>query len=609
MRILTGTLAGEPYVVNMLETKPDLDPFLEWVDRPHRIVALDTETTGLATFSPTFAVRLVQFGDEKEAWVLPALKFQPYITQALRRIPRMVCHNSPFDLLALDRLGYCRLSELQSRVADTSLLSHLLDPRGPEDGGTGQGLKNLAAHWVDPSAPDTGLGLHTTFRELGFTVANGFAQISFDNELYIRYAGLDVLLTARLHAILESEIESRGLSRLATFEHELAAVVTRMVRRGVKVDVGYTETLAADLAAEQAAYATVAAGWGVESVNSTRQVAEALAGMGEELTERTATGQPKVDRSVLLALADLDSAWQRIGAREPNELADAVTKSKRAKKWRSTYAEALLADRDSVDHVHPTIRTLAARTGRMSISGPPLQQLPSGDWRIRRSLIADDGYAIVAADYAQVELRVLAALANEKAMIAAIHDGEDLHSTTARLVYGDGFTKAQRKLAKGVGFGRVYGGGAATITRQTGADLAAVKAAIEGYDRAYPGIKRYSRRLQDRAEYGSRAVVTPTGRQLPLDRDRTYAALNYMIQSTSRDIFADALIRVSEAGFDDYLLLPVHDELVCQAPAGEADVFARDLAATMGTVLGEVPITAEGSVYGKSWGHGYGAPE
>jgi DNA polymerase-1 len=203
-------------------------------------------------------------------------------------------------------------------------------------------------------------------------------------------------------------------------------------------------------------------------------------------------------------------------------------------------------------------------------------------------------------------MRVSAALAGVKRMIKAIAAGEDLHSFTARLVEGDDFTPYHRKLYKGVGFGKVYGGGATTLARQTGAPLDGVKAAIAAYDRVYPEIKKYGRALQRQAQFGAREVVTVSGRHLPLDRDRLYSATNYMVQSTARDLLAQAIVNIHDAGMLDYVLLPVHDELIFQAPEAEAPDVAREIGRLMNSTFRGVPIESDPDVYGASWGAGYG---
>lgn len=266
----------------------------------------------------------------------------------------------------------------------------------------------------------------------------------------------------------------------------------------------------------------------------------------------------------------------------------------------------MLEVRDSDDRVHPVISSLKARTARMSISEPPLQQLPSGDWITRQALVAEPGSVVGAADYSSVEMRVLAALANDPVMIQAILDGEDLHDFTARIVYGPDFTKFHRKVCKGVGFGKVYGGGAEGIAKLTGAPLEQVQTAIRAYDRTYRGIKRYSTRLVNRAEYGRKEVVTPAGRRLPLDRKRLYAATNYVVQSTARDVLAESLLRIDEAGLTEFLRLPVHDEVVFVAPTREAEDVGREIARLMEVPdFYGVPLATELTIGGPSWGSLY----
>lgn len=600
------TLAGEECVIYFPERSADLAGFEDFLSRGDAVLGLDTETTDLDIYKPSHALRLVQFGNRSEAWVLDPARFRAEIASTLRSGRRFVIHNATFDWLVLDKHLGVTIEELAPVTFDTRIFAHLLDPRSPHEGGIGQKLKGLSEVYIDPAAPDTERGLIEVFRrDYGATKDTGWALIDLDHPTYVTYSGLDPILARRLFDALTPLIKGAGLSDLATFEHEVAAALAVLQRRGVLVDVDYTEKLRADLTEEAEKYRAVATRYGVMNVNSTAQVAEGLLGMGESLTERTNSGNFKVDKHVLSVLADLDSDWERNGARKPNPLADAVLRVKRAEKWAKAYAGAFMDLRDECDRLHPMIGGLQARTARMSIARPPLQQLPSGDAMVRRALIADPGHSIVTCDYAQIEMRVLAALAEDKKLIEAICSGVDLHNYTAELVYGKDFTKAHRKLMKGVGFGKVYGGGAATLSRQTGAPIESVKGAIRAYDRTYPGIKRYSQRLQRSAGYGTREVVTPTGRHLPLDRDRLYSATNYMVQSTARDVLAEAILDLFDAGLGDGLLLPVHDEIIAQAPTEDADEYIREVSRIMNRDFYGVPLTSDPEVCGASWGDGY----
>lgn len=607
MKVFTHTLAGSECVIHFPETRSDLYGFEEFLSRGDKVLGFDTETTGLDIFSPGYKLRLAQFGNDREAWVLNVDLFRDAVIRALRQPRAFVVHNAAFDLLVVDRHLGVKLEELGPRVFDTRILAHLLDPRSEGEGGIGVSLKPLSAVYVDPDAPDTQEGLTAVFRSLGFTKKTGWANIPIDEPTYVRYAGLDALLVSRLFKELGPVVKAVGLSHLSKFEHHLQILLAILQRRGMLLDVPYVEQLKAQLVAEAERFALVAKRYGVANVNSTDQVSAALLAMGEELTERTAGGKPKVDKAVLSVLADLDRQWERVGAREPNPLADAVMRSKRAGKWADTYAQAFLDLKDADDRLHPMIGGLQARTARMSVSRPPLQQLPSSDWTVRRAFIADPGQVIIAADYAQVEMRVLAALAEEETMKQAIASGVDLHDFTAERIYGPAFTKAQRKLCKSVSFGKVYGGGAVSLARQSGASLEAVREAVRAYDETFPGINRYSRRLSQRAEFGRKEVITPSGRHLPLDRDRLYAATNYVVQSTARDLLAQAIVDVFDAGLGDHLLLPVHDELIAQAPEADAAEVIQEIGRVMESDFYGVHIASDPEVYGPSWGHGYGA--
>lgn len=160
--------------------------------------------------------------------------------------------------------------------------------------------------------------------------------------------------------------------------------------------------------------------------------------MGEHLTERTGSGALKVDKAVLSALADLSLQGERLNIRTPNPLAEAVIRSKRAGKWRASYADTFLEVMDAGGWCHPFVHSMAARTGRMSVTRPALQTLPSSDQMIRRALLADPGHVMISCDFSAVEMRILAALADVRRMRDGFLAGEGIHSFTARLVPGGG---------------------------------------------------------------------------------------------------------------------------------------------------------------------------
>lgn len=606
---------GEPVSIFVPETDADLRAFMHWA-RTKPELALDTETTGLDIYAAGYRLRTVQFGTAHEAWVIHyerGGRFKEAADYVLKHCPRFLIHNAPFDWLVLDAHADVSLESLAPRTTDTKIKATLIDPRQPQEGGIGTGLKPLSAFYVDPTAPDTQGDLTAVFRSLGLTKKTGWAGIPLTHPTYNLYAGLDVILTARLNPKLDDEHARLSIRpALLQYEHEIAYMCAYMQRSGLVLDLEYVDTLRRMLREEEERFLTVAARYGVESVNSGAQVAEALLAMGETLTETTDGGALKVDKAVLLPLADLDRDWERVGAREPNPLAEAVLRAKRAGKWVTSYADKFAANVDPTGRIHPTVQTLAARTGRMSITGDlAAQTLPSSDWMIRRAVLGDTPDHIMGSvDFQAIEMRVLAALADVKRMKAGFVSGGDdfdIHMYTAQLIKGEGATKRDRKVFKGAGFGKVYGGGVTTIARQTGAPESEIARAVAEYDRVFPEIKRASSRWQREARATGLVTVSVTGRRLPLDRHRMYAVVNYQCQSAARDVLGQAMMNMREAGLLDYMKLPIHDEIVFSAPKSDAKDIAREFEKCMTMDLFGVPVVAEAELGGRSWGSLYGA--
>ena len=564
-------------------------------------MAFDTETTGLDIYGEDYRVRLVQLGTQDEAFVF-VVEDRPEVMDVVREIlrsrPALVAHNASFDIRTL------RMPELWATTEDTYLLAHLLDPRGVEDGGTGHGLEMLSAAYFDEDAIQYKEALFTRFRELGFKKdsdggwGTAYASVPITDDQYLRYAGVDVLLCSWLYSALRPLVVAGGYESLAEYENRLSKVCGGMMDRGMAVDIPYLEEIGPSFTVEAVKAEKVALSYGVDNVNSGAKVGAALEALGAPLEARTKTGKWKTDKEVLEGLVASGGPW--------TPLAEAVMVAKNANGFRTKYVDKVIEGVDAHGRVHADIRSLKARTARMAVANPPLQQLPSGDWKIRRGFVAAPGHVIVAADLDQVELRVLAVLAQEKKMIAAIRAGDDLHQIT-----GDA-AKVSRRVGKKANFLMVYGGGASKLARSAGIPLTEAKRVVAVYHRTFPGVKRFSRQIMDRAEMGRRSVVTPTGRSLPMDRDRVYAGLNYLVQSTARDVLGQALIRMEEEGLDRYLIMVVHDEVLMEVPAPMAEEVREKVreCMTFRNFLGSgVDLTAGADIYGASWGHGYGAPE
>jgi len=589
MRTYTDTILGEVMTTFVITEEADINHFLLWVEMNRRdVVAIDTESTGLHMFSRSWWLRMVQFGTLREAWVVPVeIGFEwarEAVQYALDELERPIAHNLPFDSFSLEVAGFSH--PLWDRGADTVIMAHLLDPRGKKDGGIGQSLKDLGAYYLEGSVADSDALLKEWARKAKVPQDDRFREAPIDLPELEHYAGMDCIITAGLYRLFQEKLQEKNLENLASFEYEVQLSTADLQRNGILLDVEYAEALREYLLDQEDILLQKLDAMGIENPNSNAQVRDALLRAGADLTVTTPSGELSVSKDALEGIdhpaVAMVQAYAQVG------------------KFRSSYVDAMLDSRDENGRIHPAIRSLKARTARMSVSDPPLHQLPSRDALIRRMLIADPGNLIYAADYSQVELRVLAVLAGAKKMIKAIQEGVDLHTTTAELVGID------RRIAKMTNFLIVYGGGAGKLSIGAKIEFEEARLALRGFHRAYPEVKRYGNRLAERSGQGARPIETPSGRLLPLDKDRTYAAVNYMVQSTSRDVLAEAMLRLKDdTEIWPGVLLPVHDEIVGQAPAKDAERIAKRVGEIMTTPFGEVTLEASGEVYGPSWGHGY----
>jgi DNA polymerase-1 len=580
-----------PVVINVVETVEDLQPFFEFT-RQHRILGVDSETTDLRIYSDDFRCRLAQFGTADEAWVIPVDKggaFRQATRTVLKQLDGMVLQNASFDLQVFDRCVGVRMEELWPKVIDTRILAHLIDPRGVSEGGPGLSLEDLTRHYIDPVVADEVKGLMNVLRlQHKTTKAHIWRVVPLDDPQYELYAGMDPVLAYRLYRKLKPLVprESGGLIKQ---EHKLAEICAYIERKGFLLDVEYTRELAETFRDTEEAFSWKARQFGCDNIFSPEQLADTIEGRGHTFTEFTPTGNRKVDKVLLERLSS-----------QGDEFAEAVVEAKKARKWRTTWVDGFLAGVDSEGRCHASINPLRARTARMSITGIPAQTLPAGDWAVRRCFISDPGEVMASVDYQTQELRVLAALSGDQTMIRAFQTDADLHQITADA------SGVDRKIGKMVNFAYVYGSGAGNIAEQGGIEVGVAKRVIAGFEKRYPKVKELSQSLQRKA-VGDGFITTPFGRRLPVDKDRPYAALNYMVQSTSRDITAQALLRLHDKGVTPFVRLPIHDEVLASVPAHKADSAAKVIAQVMSTTFKGVRIGADAEVGGRSWGSLYGA--
>ncbi|MFI6684942.1 DNA polymerase [Streptomyces sp. NPDC050485] len=589
MKIIDYKIKSDLVRINVVEDESDLPEFHRFVEANHNVLGFDTETDGLSWWEDGFRIRLAQFGNEHESYVLPTERggqFREDAIKAVGWVKKLIMQNGTYDILCMDKVWGVKAETVFPRLLDSRIIAHLADSRGRKDGGIGHSLEELTRHYLSAEVADEVKGSMTAIaKELRVKKAEVWPVIPLDHEGFNLYAGMDPILAYRLAKRLKPQIPATA-RKLLPYEHELAATCAYMVRKGIKADVPYVQERAHELAGTEAHFKDVAARLGLENINSPKQVGEAIVARGITITERTPTGQPKVDDHLLKAHID-------------DPLCEAIYQGKRAAKAKSTWFDNALNNRDSGDRLHASINSIQARTARMSISGAiPAQTFPSGDALVRRGFIADEGMTVCAVDYKAQELRVLAALSGDKAMKKAFREGADLHQITADRAGVD------RKTGKMAGFLTVYGGGWSALMSQAGVTEEIAKRAIDGFFEAFPRVHQYSEELQKEARRKG-YIVTNTGRRLYVDRRRPYAALNYAVQSASRDVTGRAILRLHQAGYGPFMLLPVHDELIFQFPTEHALKATTKAAQIMKETMSGVLIDTDVSVYGKSWGCGY----
>jgi DNA polymerase I len=601
MKLIEERVAGEPVKIWVVERPEDLEAFRDFIRANLRGLAFDTETTGLDIYSVDYKLRLAQFGTRDTAYVIPVELFGAFeVIRALKALRVLIIQNAAFDLQVVQRCLGVPMEELWPKTKDLKIYAHLVDSRGREEGGTGTSLEDITRAYIDPEIADRVKGSMVEIaKSLKTTKAKVWKAVPLDHHGYNLYAGMDPILNVRGMEALEPRVPV--VSRpLISFEHELAEILSYYERGGFLLDEEYTLGLQEELLRVEERNVNDAMLHGVESVNSTEQVADAFEALGVRIKERTPTGKRKVDKHFLEQMLAFED--------ERGRLARFITEAKKARKWRTTWVESFLDGMDADGRCHASINPLRARTARMSITGIPAQTLPSGDWMIRRCFIADPGHRIVSVDYQAQELRILAALSGDQTMIQAFRDGADLHLMTAQAAWGDWVTALdpQRKYAKVVNFGRVYGGGAKTVSEQTGLSFREAKRVVEAFDKRYPGVKKLSDQLAREARENG-YIVTPSGRVMYVDRDRAYAAMNYKIQGTGRDVTARGIVKLHKAGFTPYMRLPIHDETLSSLPAGQAEWGGARIAELMSETMGPVFIGTDAEVGARSWGSLYGA--
>jgi DNA polymerase-1 len=446
----------------------------------------------------------------------------------------------------------------------------------------------------------------------------GAKQLRFDQialEQAGPYAAEDADVTLRLHLHLWQQVQAQPAlaSVLREIEMPLVPVLARIERHGALVDARLLGAQSQELGQKLVELERQAFALAGEAFNlaSPKQLGAILYDkLGLPVLSKTAKGQASTAENVLAELAEQDYALPKV-----------LMQYRSLSKLKSTYTDRLPEQiNPRSGRIHTRYHQAVASTGRLSSSDPNLQNIPvrsAEGRRIRQAFIAPQGYKLLAADYSQIELRIMAHLSRDAGLLGAFHDHLDVHTATAAEVFQvalDNVSTAQRRSAKAINFGLIYGMGAQKLAKDIGVDVKQAKAYIETYFARYPGVRDYMERTRHQAAelgyvetlFGRRLYLPQIKSSRPQERaaaERT--AINAPMQGTAADIIKKAMLAVDrwllQTNLDARVILQVHDELVLEVREDLLEPVSQQLRLLMGGAAQlAVPLLVEVGV-GNNW--------
>lgn len=574
-------------------------------------IGIDTETTSLDAMNAALVGISIAFQAGEAVYIpvghsLTAAPEQLDLQDVLGRLKphlentalKKIGQNLKYDQHVFANYGIA----LNGIAGDAMLASYIIESH------LGHGLDELSERW---------LGLETiTYESLCGKGAKqiGFADVAIGQAT--EYAAQDADFALRLEAHLRAQMDAKQLEMYEKMELPVAQVLFEMERNGVQIDRAELARQSAELGAElmkleQEAYAAAGQPFNLNSPKQLQEILFDKMGIPTKGLKKTAKGGISTNEAVLEQLAP-DYPLPKI-----------ILQNRSLAKLKSTYTDKLpemISPKDG--RVHTTYAQAVAITGRLASNNPNLQNIPirtAEGRRVRRAFTAPQGSVIVSADYSQIELRIMAHLSGDKTLIAAFQNGEDVHRRTAAEVFGiapENVSPEQRRYAKTINFGLIYGMGQYGLAKSLGIDNLSAKTFIDRYFARYPGVAEYMQRTKEQAA-AQGYVETLFGRRLYLPDIRNKnanaragaerAAINAPMQGTASDLIKRAMIDVSRWLSDDLLqsklIMQVHDELVLEVPEAELDLVKEKLPQIMAKVdegMLKVPLVAEVGV-GMNW--------
>ncbi|WP_122466814.1 DNA polymerase I [Pseudomonas viridiflava] len=510
---------------------------------------------------------------------------------------------------AINLLANCALGgdqsqgiDLQGVKFDTILESYVLDSTA-----TRHDRDSLVAKYLT----------HTpiNFQDIA---GKGAKQLTFDQialEQAYPYAAEEADLTLRLHEVFEARLAAIPSLQpvLSDIEMPLVPVLARIERQGAFVDANLLGIQSVELGDKMTALEREAFAIAGEEFNlgSPKQLGVILyEKLGMPILSKTATGQPSTAEAVLAELAEQDFPLPKV-----------LMQYRSMSKLKSTYTDRLPEQiNPRTGRIHTSYHQAVAVTGRLSSSDPNLQNIPirtAEGRRIRQAFVAPKGYKLLAADYSQIELRIMAHLAQDEGLLHAFRNDLDVHRATAAEVFGvelENVTNDMRRSAKAINFGLIYGMSAFGLAKQIGVDRKQSQAYVDRYFARYPGVLDYMERTRAQAAeqgfvetiFGRRLYLPDINAKNPsLRKGAERMAINAPMQGTAADIIKKAMVAVNgwldESGLDARVILQVHDELVLEVREDLVDQISEQIRPHMsGAAELAVPLLVEVGV-GNNW--------
>ena len=584
----------------------------KWINKINKskVFALDTETDSVNTVSANLIGISISVSENKGCYIpighsydgcpdqlamnLIIKTLGPAIEQNQKKI---VGQNLKFDIPILSRHGI----NITEFCADTMLMSYVLNSTA-----TRHGMDRLADYYLN----------YTTTK---YTDVTGTAskQISFSEvklDVATDYASEDADITLRLYNVLAPMLKDKPTQEklLHDIEYPLVHVLARVEQNGAKIDKNKLSKHSKELSKKIDELSSQAFKISGEEFNldSPKQLLEILyEKQGLPVLKKTPKGQPSTNEDTLQRLS------------EEYELPKIILQYRTLAKLKSTYTDSLInIENPKTERIHTSYQQAVTSTGRLSSTEPNLQNIPiktAEGRRIREAFVPEKGNVLISADYSQIELRIMAHLSKDKNLTHAFNNDIDVHSSTAAEVFGvsiDDVTQDQRRSAKAINFGLMYGMSAFGLTRQLGIPRGEAQEYLDTYFARYTGVRDYMDNIKAQAKE-DKYVETIMGRRLYLNeinaanarlrQGAERAAINAPLQGSAADIIKKAMLDIDDLILnkmsDVKMIMQVHDELVFECPKNNADTIMDEMKKTMEqTVELNIPLIAEAAI-GSNW--------